>query len=186
MIDWSLLWRDYLGVDATAVLGVVVSTCLLYAFFSLLMQMAGPRLMARPSTGSFVVLAVVGGITARSTLGESPTLLGALIVLVTLVVLEYATGRLRRFTLPLRRTRPVVVLLGGEPVPSALRRSNLTEPMLLDRLRVSGVLDLAEIALVILEVRGSLTVVRRGQSIDRALVEDVEGRAAIPADLIAD
>jgi uncharacterized membrane protein YcaP (DUF421 family) len=185
MIDWSLIWRDYIGISGSAVLGVIASTIVLYLFFSLLMQLIGPRLMARPSAGSFVVLAVVGGITARSTLGESPTMLGALIVLSTLALLEYATGRFRRLPLPLHRTRPVVVLVDGETVPEGLRRSSLTERMLRDRLRVSGVLALSDVALVILEVRGTLTIVRRGERIDRALIEEVEGRTAIPTHLLA-
>lgn len=185
MIDWDLIWRDYVGISGSAVLGVVASTIVLYGFFSLLMQMIGPRLMARPSAGSFVVLAVVGGITARATLGESPTMLGAVVVLSTLVALEYVTGRFRRVPLLLRRTRPVVVMVDGEPVAAGLRRSGLTRGVLLDRLRVSGVLSLDEVALVILEVRGTLTVVRRDSRIDRDLVAQVDGRDRIPECLLS-
>ncbi|UEJ81777.1 DUF421 domain-containing protein [Brachybacterium halotolerans subsp. kimchii] len=185
MIDWDLIWRDYVGISGSAVLGVVASTIVLYGFFSLLMQVIGPRLMARPSAGSFVVLAVVGGITARATLGESPTMLGAVVVLSTLVVLEYVTGRFRRVPLLLRRTRPVVVMVDGEPIAAGLRRSRLTRGMLLDRLRVSGVLALDEVELVILEVRGTLTIVRRGSRIDRDLVSQVVGRDRIPERLLS-
>src|SRR5699024_167276 len=81
MIDWGIIWRDYIGISWNGALGVDASAVVLYIFLSLLVHLSGQRLMANPTVGSFVVLALIGGVTARATLGESPTLLGALIVL---------------------------------------------------------------------------------------------------------
>ncbi|MCW1803834.1 YetF domain-containing protein [Brachybacterium squillarum] len=187
MIDWDLVWRDYIGIGWSGLLGVVVSTVVLYLFFSLVVHLAGPRLMATASVGSFVALAVLGGVSARATLGESPTLLGALAVLTTVLLLERLLGTVGRTTraLPARaRRRPVVVMVAGEPVAEALRRHHLPRRDLVDRLRTQGLLELEEAALVILERRGALTVVRRGSRIDPRLVEDVEGMEAVPAQLL--
>ena len=187
MIDWNIIWRDYLGISWSGALGVVLSAVVLYAFFSLLVQISGQRLMANPTVGSFVVLAVIGGVTARATLGESPTLLGALLVLNTLMLLERLMGTLGRTG----RTRamgsfrrPTVVMVGGRTVAGALRRRRLSEPDLLNRLRISGVLDLQQVELVILENRGTLTIVRQGSTIDASLVAGVDGREAIPERLL--
>ena len=187
MIDLDLLWHDYLGISWTGALGVVLSTIVLYLFFSLLVHLAGTRLMATMGAASFVVLAVVGGVSARSMLGESPTMLGGLLVLNTLMVMEALMGSLRRVTrvLPAAvRRRPSVVMLEGRSIVEALHRRRLTESGLHDRLRAGGVLDPAEVELVILEERGSLTVVRRGDRIAPALVEDVEGAELIPERLL--
>lgn len=188
MIDWSIVWRDYLGISWSGAVGVVLSTVVLYAFFSLLVQVSGQRLMANPTVGSFVVLAVIGGVTARATLGESPTLLGALLVLNTLMLLEWLTGTLRRTgssrSMGALR-RPAVVMVGGSTVPGALRRRRLSEPDLLNRLRISGVRDLSRVELVILENRGTLTIVSEGATIDAALVAGVDGREQIPERLLA-
>lgn len=187
MIDLHLLWHDYLGISWTGALGVVLSTIVLYLFFSLLVHLAGTRLMATMGAASFVVLAVVGGVSARSMLGESPTMLGGLLVLNTLMVMEALMGSLRRVTrvLPAAvRRRPSVVMLEGRSLVEALHRRRLTESGLHDRLRAGGVLDPAEVELVILEERGSLTVVRRGDRIAPALVEDVEGAELIPERLL--
>ena len=188
MIDLDLLWHDYLGISWTGALGVVLSTIVLYLFFSLLVHLAGTRLMATMGAASFVVLAVVGGVSARSMLGESPTMLGGLLVLNTLMVMEALMGSLRRVTrvLPAAvRRRPSVVMLEGRSLVEALHRRRLTESGLHDRLRAGGVLDPAEVELVILEERGSLTVVRRGDRIAPALVADVEGAELIPERLLA-
>ena len=187
MIDLDLLWHDYLGISWTGALGVVLSTIVLYLFFSLLVHLAGTRLMATMGAASFVVLAVVGGVSARSMLGESPTMLGGLLVLNTLMVMEALMRSLRRVTrvLPAAvRRRPSVVMLEGRSLVEALHRRRLTESGLHDRLRAGGVLDPAEVELVILEERGSLTVVRRGDRIAPALVEDVEGAELIPERLL--
>ena len=188
MIDLDLLWHDYLGISWTGALGVVLSTIVLYLFFSLLVHLAGTRLMATMGAASFVVLAVVGGVSARSMLGESPTMLGGLLVLNTLMVMEALMRSLRRVTrvLPAAvRRRPSVVMLEGRSLVEALHRRRLTESGLHDRLRAGGVLDPAEVELVILEERGSLTVVRRGDRIAPALVADVEGAELIPERLLA-
>src|SRR5699024_5915094 len=50
--------------------------------------------------------------------------------------------------------------------------------------RVNGVKDPCELELVILEIRGSLTIVRRGATIGRSLVADVEGRELVPQRLL--
>ena len=76
-------------------------------------------------------------------------------------------------------------MVGGQAVPSALRRRRLSEQDLLNRLRINGVLDLRKLELVILENRGSLTIVRQGSTIDASLLADVDGREAIPEHLLA-
>lgn len=185
MIDWDIVWRDYIGITWSGALGVVLSTIVLYLFFALLMHLSGPRLMANPTVGSFAVLAVIGGVTARATLGEAPTMLGALIVLNTLMVMEYLLGTMRKLPHPLPRRRPTVLMIGGRPVPSGLHRVHLSQRNLWDLLRSHGVLDLGDAELVILETRGDLTVVRRGSTIDRSLIAEVEGRETIPEHLLA-
>lgn len=188
MIDWNLVWRDYLGISWSGALGVVLSAVVLYAFFSLLVQISGQRLMANPTVGSFVVLAVIGGVTARATLGESPTLLGALLVLNTLMLLEWLTGTLQRTGRAQSVNsfrRPTVVMVGGCTVPGALRRRRLSERDLLNRLRIAGVLNLRQVELVILENRGTLTIVRQGSTIDASLVAGVDGHEQIPEHLLA-
>ncbi|MGP5268074.1 DUF421 domain-containing protein [Brachybacterium alimentarium] len=189
MIDWDIIWQDYLGIGWSEALGVIASTIVLYAFFSLLVHISGQRLMANPTVGSFVVLAVIGGVTARAMLGESPTLLGALIVLNTLMLLERLMGTLGRTALPhsahaLRH--PAVVMIGGTAMAGALRRRRLSEQDLLNRLRISGVLDLGQVELVILENRGTLTIVHTGSTIAASLVADVDGREAIPERLLTE
>lgn len=188
MIDWGVVWDDYIGLSLSGALGMLASTVVLYLFLTLLVHVAGPRLMATPSVASFAVLALIGSVSARSMLGDGTTLLGGLLVLNVIMLMEAVLGTIRRSVrlIPERaHTRPTVVMIDGRTVAPALRRRRLSERDLRERLRASGVLELHEAALVILEARGSLTVVRRGSRIDRRLVETLEGRDLVPEDLLA-
>ena len=115
-------------------------------------------------------------------------MIGALLVLNTLMVMEALMGTFRRLApvLPAAmRRRPSVVMLEGRSRAESLRRRRLTEAGLHDRLRIGGVLDPAEVELVILEERGGLTIVRRGERIAPALLADVEGAELVPERLLA-
>src|SRR5699024_7535511 len=102
----------------------------------------------------------------------------------TLMVMEYLMGSIRGARRLTTRRRPLVVMVEGRPLLGALRRRHLTPQELLSRLRVNGVKDPCELELVILEIRGSLTIVRRGATIGRAVVADGEGRELIPRRLL--
>src|SRR5699024_380273 len=116
------------------------------------------------------------------------TLLGALIVLNTAMLLEWCWGTIRGTfrQLPTRaHRRPAGVMIGGRTIPSALRRRRLTERDRVNRQRSHGVLDLHRLELGIRANRGSLATVRQGSTSDAPLLADVDGREAIPEHLLA-
>lgn len=188
MSDLSVLWSD-IGITGTGVVGVVLATVVLYLLHALVIHLHGPRLMTSPSVFSVSVMALLGALTARAMLGESPTLAGGIIAMATLLVLEPVLGLLRR-RLPSRfrsyAPRPTVVMVKGHLVPGLARRRGLRETQLLAMLRRSGVHRTDDAAVVILENRGTLTVVPAGSTIEPRMLEDVTGRGLIPASLLAD
>lgn len=187
MVTWQGIW-GHIGISPSAAVGVVIATFVVYLFMAAVLRLAGPRLWSNPSVFSFALVTLLGSLCARAMLGNAPTMSAALIAVVVLLVLEAALGRLRS---PFHRhrssgaRRPVVVMAGGVMVESALRRRRLSQAQLLSRLRVAGVTRLDEVALVILETRGGLTIIRRGDSIDARLVEGVVGIDDVPAGVIA-
>lgn len=52
-------------------------------------------------------------------------------------------------------------------------------------LRHQGVTNYAQVALVILEARGGITILRAGQRIDADLVWDVPGATVLPDSIVA-
>jgi uncharacterized membrane protein YcaP (DUF421 family) len=181
------LWFQ-IGASPAGALGVLFSSIALYLVFALILQVAGPRLSANPSMLSFAVMALLGSLVARAILGNTPTLVGGLIAVSTLLVLEYSIGRLRLgldrvFTR--RGPRPTVVVVHGHVLHWHLRHLGLRETQLLTLLRRGGVHRVIDTDLAILEPRGGLTVVRRGETIDERLVRGVRGAGIIPRSILS-
>ncbi len=179
------LWFQ-IGISPWGALGVLIGTVVLYLVYTALMHRMGPRLMAAPSVLSFTLIALFGAITARAMLGNSPTLAGALIALTTLVVLEAMLGRLRDSLTRMRSLHgpgPVVVMVHGHVVEASLRRRHLSRTHLFGMLRRAGIHRVEDVELAILENKGTLTVIRAGEKVDRELLADVEGARLIPPHL---
>lgn len=178
------LWYN-IGISPAGALGVFLATVVMYCFFTMLLSIAGPRLNARPTIVTIGVTLLLGAITARAMLGNSPTLFGGLIVLNTLMALELIFRQVQR-NLHLKRFAPqaIVVVIEGTPVSTALHKRALSKQLLLVRLRQAGIHHLHDVALAILEPRGELTIIRTGNSIDQAMLQDVSGADQIPSHLV--
>ncbi len=191
----SELWA-YLGITGAGALSVVIASTVLYVGYSALLSAWGPRLFLSPSTLSLSLLTVLGAVSARAMLGHFPTLGGATVAILTLVLLEAVLGRMRQASRAAtvsrrrgrirRRHRPIVVMVDGQVVARTLTTVRLTEDELYARLRQSGLRHREDAALVIVEARGTLTIVHRGTTIDPALLADVRGAAQLPGHLIQD
>lgn len=180
----SNLW-DHLGINATGATAVVVATTVLYLFFIAALRFAGQRMRASASNVDVLVVIVVGAILGRATMGDTPTVTGGLIAVVTLFVLEGVIGRLtsRPRWDRMVNNRAVLLMAGPAVRPEALRRFHITGEHLRSHLRQAGIRSAAEVAAVVLEPTGTLSVLRRGTLIDAGLLAGVEGAEAIPEDL---
>lgn len=180
------LWAQ-IGITWPQVAGVVGATTVLYLVYSGLLELWSQRLQSSTSPLSLALATVTGAVLARAMLGNSPTLLGGLVAIGTLAVLESGFGFLRAkgVTRQHKRRRPArVVFSEGRLLRSELRAAGINEHDLDIRLRLAGVRSYSEVALVILESRGSLTVLRNGETIDATLVRDVRGIGSVPEELV--
>lgn len=180
------LWSQ-IGITWTQTLGVALAAAVLYGVYAVVLRAWGHRLLSSSSTLSLAVASLMGAVVGRSMLGNSPTLIGGLVALGTLIMLEGLFSELRSRTRLLTRQRrgAVVVLVEGRFQTEALREVHLSEREVAVRLRQAGVLSIADLGLVLLEPRGSLTVVRVGQRIDARLLVGVLRPDAIPASLVS-
>lgn len=175
------LWT-HIGISWLQLVGVVVSTSVLYLCYAAMLKLLGQRVRSSTSTLSLALATVMGSLVARSMLGDAPTLLGGLVAAATLVSLERAFGALRQRLpgkAPRRRLRPMILLVDGVVRPDELKAARFSERDLGIRLRQQGVLSFTDLALVILEAGGTLTVLRNGQRIHAQLVSDVPGAASL-------
>ncbi|HKJ12356.1 MAG TPA: YetF domain-containing protein [Ornithinimicrobium sp.] len=181
------LW-DLLAVTPKVALAVVVSTVAMYLAMVLLVRLVGPRLLAGMSGFDLAALIAFGAIIGRTALGLLPTLGSGLIALATLVVLQSALGLVRgnRLGFAVVDHHPVLLMAGERLLPDNMARAHVMPTEVQSRLRMAGVRNAEEVAAVILETNGSVSVLKRGELLEPQLLSGVVGASEVPAELMAE
>ncbi len=176
------LWR-HIGITWEGALSVVVASVVLYVAFALIFTFWGARLLGGRSALTFAIATGLGAIIARSSLGDTPTMMGGLIAVATLLGMEALTSGWFHGRFGIRgHDRAVVVMVGGEIRRRELLRRGVGEAHLWELLRRRGVHGPDEVGVVILEANGGLSHLSRSQRIDPVVLTGVAGRDLIPAD----
>lgn len=175
------MWHEY-GLSWADAGRVIVSAVVLYVLVLALIRVMGQRTMASLSSFDLAAAVALGAVVGRAILGYTPTLAAGALGLLTLLVLQALTGQLRRFhpAAGLVNNRPYLLMAGPLAHQENLRRTHISEPELTARLRLAGVRDRAEVACVILESTGQISVLRAGIPIEPALLEGVVGAEQVP------
>jgi uncharacterized membrane protein YcaP (DUF421 family) len=185
MAEGTDVWSG-LGVSPTEALYVVLSAVGIYCAFLVLVRLLGQRTMANMSSFDFAAVLAMGAVAGRAILGHTPTLAAGAIGLGTLFALQAVAGQFRRSRLGAAalNNRPLVLMAGSDLLRHNLVRAHIVEEELHTRLRLAGIRNTSEVACVILEPTGAVSVLRRGEPIDPALLAGVRDAHRIPADLL--
>ncbi len=170
-----------LGLSWTDAAAVVVSTIGIYLTFLVLIRIVGQRALATMSSFDFAAAVALGAVMGRVILGYTPTLLAGVIGLGTLFALQGLFGIVRRSPRAdtVLSNQPLLVMADGRLLDENLRKAHIVENELREKLRLAGVRRYDDVALVILERTGAISVLRRGETIGPELVADVRGRDAL-------
>ncbi len=166
--DFSASWGT-LGVVLLAGAG---------AYFAViaLSRIAGVRSLASMSSFDFAATVAVGSTLSSTLLGSVPLAAGAL-GLALLFGLQYLIATLRRrgALLGLVDNQPILLMVGEEVLADNLRHVRMSRDELMSQLRKAGISRTSEVAAVVMETAGSVSVLRGGQPIDPALLTGVRG-----------
>jgi len=142
----------------------VFRAVVVYVLLLAMLRVSGKRTVGQFTPFDLLVVVLLGTAVQNSLIGEDVSLLGGLLLAVTLIacnwLVGFATARSRRLD---RLVEGCPVLLGrdGQLFDRALRRENLSLSDVEEAMRDNGVADIADVALVTLEVDGTITVVPR-------------------------
>ncbi len=183
--DWALV-ADQLLLTPEHSVAVVISACVIYAVFLFYIRIFGQRTLAGLSTFDALVTIMIGAIAGRVILGTAPTLMSGVIGLLSLLILEGIFGAMRSFTRGDRLLNvPAQVLMAGDqPLERRMRIARVTIGELHSVLRQAGVSSYDQVALVILEPGGKISVLKRGEPIDPHLLHGVHGAEHVPEELL--
>lgn len=174
-------WMEY-GLDWVDAIRVVASCVAFYFGIILLLRVFGQRTLANLSSFDLASIIAIGAIIGRSILGDTPTLVGGALALATLLILQAVTGAGRRFGLirGVVNSPAVVLMAGPEMLTHNLAKSHVDRDEVVAKLRSAGIRNRDEVACVILESTGQISVIRRGAPIDEDILEGVIGAERVP------
>ena len=141
----------------------VVKTALIYFLLLALIRLSGRRTIGQITTFDFILLLLIGGATQRALLGQDYSVTNAVIVVVTLVVIDVVLSLIERDFPTFSKIvngSPLILVDHGRPLPARLRRARLTEQEVLAAARrTHGIERLEDIKFAILEGNGHISII---------------------------
>ncbi|GAB1692868.1 DUF421 domain-containing protein [Krasilnikovia sp. M28-CT-15] len=166
-----------LGMSWADALTVVAAAAGVYLAFLVMIRVVGQQALAATSSFDLAATTALGAVVGRAVLGYTPTLTAGVVGMATLLALQAAFGMLRR-SHRLDQTlgsQPLLLMADGVVLPEKLRRARIAEDELRQRLREAGIRRYDDVAAVILERTGTLSILRQGETIAPELISDVPG-----------
>ncbi len=154
-----------------------MATAAIYLAFLLLVRLLGQRSLVAVSGYDVACVIALGAVVGRTALLATPSLGSGVIALVTLLGMQRLVGFAHRGR-PIRRIlgrEPVVLVADGRIQVENARRARFGDDELRQLLRLAGVARLDDVAYVLLERNGQVSVVRRGEGVDPWIVADLPG-----------
>lgn len=179
------MWSHNLGITPLEALWVILSAIGIYSVFFILIRTAGQRALASWSTMDKAIVIAFGSVLGRVVLGYTPTLAAGIIGLATMFALFRLEAVLRRSKRGAYfSSKPILLMAGDQILQPGLRAAKIVEDELYFKLRQAGIRNFSEVALVLLEPTGDVSVLRRGELIDPLLLRRIADRDSIPAHLV--
>ncbi len=145
-------------------LELVVRSVLVYALFLAALRLAGKRELGQFTIFDLALVLLAANALQPAITGPDASLPGALIIVVTLFLLNRAVAFGRRRSQLIRRIldiAPTTIAEDGKWVTAALEREEIDDDDLAAALREHGLEDVGEVRLAVLEHDGSISVVPR-------------------------
>ena len=142
----------------------VLRAVVVYFLLLAMLRLSGKRTVGQFTPFDLLVVVLLGTAVQNSLIGEDVSLLGGLLLAATLIgcnwLVGFATARSRTLD-RLAEGSPVLLGRDGVLFHDVLRRQNISRLDVDEALRSGGIANVADAALVVLEVDGRITVVAR-------------------------
>ena len=164
--SWSAIGR-VLAVGSLAYVGLVVA-----------LRLSGKRTLSQLNVFDFVITVALGSTLATIVLSKDVAWAEGITAVVLLTVLQYVVAKLSVRWPFFRRavtSSPTLLARDGRLDEAALRRQRLTASQVRQSARSSGYGDLAQVAAIVLEPDGTLSVIPVSQLGSGAALADVTG-----------
>ncbi len=152
------------NLQAQTLLEIALRTTVVYVFLLILIRLAGKREIGQLTPFDLVVLLLISNAVQNAMTGPDTSVTGGIVAAFTLIVINVIVAMVRQRSEWFQRFVegvPVVLVAHGKIIYRNLKREHLTVEELMAALREHEVSDIEKVELSMLEVDGSVTVLRR-------------------------
>jgi uncharacterized membrane protein YcaP (DUF421 family) len=146
---------------------VLLKTLFLYGTFVVLFRCAGKRTLHEMTVFDLVLLLLIAEAAQVALIGDDPSLTHALVVIVTLVMIDVLLAFLKQRSHKVDRWLegvPLVLVENGMPIAELMRRSAVDEDDILQAARERyGLERMDQIRLAVLERDGNISIIPRAR-----------------------
>jgi len=141
----------------------VLRAAAIYLILLVLFRVAGRRTLSEMTSFDFVLLLVIGEATQQALLGEDFSLINAVLVIVTLIMLDvlisWVTQR-SRIAGKLVEGVPMVIVADGKPLHDRMRKARIELADVLEAARhTQGLERMDQIKYAVVETSGGITII---------------------------
>ncbi|PWS38320.1 hypothetical protein DFH01_03255 [Falsiroseomonas bella] len=141
----------------------VLRAAALYLVLLVLVRLTGRRSMRETSAFDLVLLLVIGEATQQALLGEDFSLVNAVLVVVTLLLMDVGLSLLKQRSEAAERVIdgvPTLLVADGKPIEERLRRARVDVTDVLQAARIRhGLVGLEQIRWAVLEADGTISII---------------------------
>lgn len=140
---------------------LVLRAVVVYVALFAALRILGKRQLGQLAIHDLVFLLLVSNAVQPAVTGPDSSLLGGIVIVLTLGALNLAIARLEMFGFfhRLLLSSPTVVIQDGHYLDDALRREQVDRELVEAAIREHGIGDVSEVRLGVLEVDGTISVV---------------------------
>jgi uncharacterized membrane protein YcaP (DUF421 family) len=160
------------------VLRVVVVGAASYAAVVVLLRFSGKRTLGQLNAFDFLVTVAFGSTLATILLSPDVAFLEGLTALLVLAGLQFVVAWASSHVPAARSvvaSEPVALVVSGELQYARMRSNRLSESEILQAIRAAGGGDMAEVAAVVLETNGTISVIPKDKLGGASALKDVIG-----------
>lgn len=147
----------------------IFKAAFVYVFLWAILRLSGRRTLGEMTAFDFVLFLLIGSAMQRALTGQDYSLTNAVLIVVTLVIVDIALSFIRRDSPGLGKLlkgMPTIVVERGKPLTWRMKRARLTEDEILQTARRHGIVSLDGIRYAILEASGDISIIpyEKGES----------------------
>ena len=141
----------------------VLRAATIYIALMIIMRVAGKRSLAQITTFDFVLLLIIGEATQQALLGQDYSMTNAIIVIVTLVMMDIGLSFIKRQSKTIDKVLddvPLVIVEDGVALKDRMDKARVDEADVLSAARhLQGLERLDQIRYAVLERSGGISIV---------------------------